>query len=89
VAEKGPRNVFVQVLAPNFQPIFDIAKGSGTFNINGAEMFYTAKQDIIFDNSEQQLTFYYEKGTEYVTGMHEVRIFMDTYQIGSTTFTVK
>jgi hypothetical protein len=89
VAEKGPRNVFVQVLAPNSQPIFDVAKGSGTFIINGAELFYTAKQDIIFDNSEQQLTFYYEKGTDYATGIHEVRIFVDNYQIGSKTFTVK
>lgn len=89
IAEKGPRNVFVQVLAPNSQPIFDVAKGSGTFIINGAELFYTAKQDIIFDNSEQQLTFYYEKGTDYATGVHEVRIFVDNYQIGSKTFTVK
>ena len=89
VAEKGPRNVFVQVLAPNSQPIFDVAKGSGTFIINGAELFYTAKQDNIFDNSEQQLTFYYEKGTDYATGIHEVRIFVDNYQIGSKTFTVK
>jgi len=89
VADKGPRNVYVQVIAPNSQPIFDVAKGSGTFIINGAESFYTAKQDIIFDNSEQILTFYYEKGTDYATGMHEVRIFVDNYQIGSKTFTVK
>lgn len=89
VADKGPRNVYVQVIAPNTQPIFDVAKGSGTFIINGAELFYTVKQDIIFDNSEQLLTFYYEKGTDYATGIHEVRIFVDNYQIGSKTFTVK
>ena len=89
VAQKGPRNVYVQVLGPNSQPIFDVAKGSGTFMINGAEQFYTVKQDIIFDNSEQELVFYYEKGSDYASGKHEVRIFVDNYQVGSKTFTVK
>lgn len=89
VAEKGPRNVYVQVLAPNSQPIFDVAKGSGTFMLNGGEQFYTVKQDMIFDNSGQELIFYYEKGSDYVSGEHVVNIFLDNYQIGSKTFTVK
>ncbi|MFC5625745.1 hypothetical protein [Algoriphagus winogradskyi] len=89
VAEKGPRNIYVQVLAPNEQPIFDVAKGSGTFMMDGAEKFYTVKQDVIFDNTEQELTFFYEKGSDYVSGTHQVIIFVDNYQVGSKTFTVK
>ncbi len=89
VAEKGPRNVYVQILAPNSQPIFDVAKGSGTFMLNGGEQFYTVKQDMIFDNSGQELTFYYEKGSDYVSGEHVVKIYLDNYQIGSKSFTVK
>jgi len=89
VAEKGPRNIYVQVLAPNSQPIFDVAKGSGTFMMNGTEQFYTVKQDVIFDNSGNELVFYYEKGSDYVSGPHEVRIFVDNYQVGSKSFTVK
>ncbi|MEB2786912.1 coiled-coil domain-containing protein [Algoriphagus persicinus] len=89
VAEKGPRNIYVQVLAPNEQPIFDVAKGSGTFMMNGAEKFYTVKQDVIFDNTEQELTFFYEKGSDYASGTHQVKIFVDNYEVGSKTFTVK
>lgn len=89
VAEKGPRNVYVQILAPNSQPIFDVAKGSGTFMLNGKEQFYTVKQDMIFDNSGQELSFFYEKGSDYVSGEHVVKIYMDNYQIGSKSFTVK
>ena len=89
VAEKGPRNVYVQVLGPNSQPIFDVAKGSGTFMLNGGEQFYTVKQNMIFDNSGQELTFYYEKGSDYVSGEHVVKIYLDNYQIGSRNFTVK
>jgi hypothetical protein len=89
IAEKGPRNIFIQVLAPSGQPIFDVSKGSGTFMINGQEQFYTAKQDIIFDNSGQNLVFFYEKGSDYSTGNHLIKIFIDTYQMGSKTFMVK
>lgn len=89
VAQKGPRNVYIQVLDGNAQPIFDVAKGSGTFMIDGAEQFYTVKQDIIFDNTEQVLTFYYEKGSDYASGNHEVQIFVDNYQVGKKTFSVK
>lgn len=89
LAEKGPRNVFVQVLSPSGQPIFDVAKGSGTFLVNGQEQFYTVKQDIIFNNSGQNLVFYYEKGSDYLTGNHTVKLFVDNYQVGTKNFTVK
>ncbi|MDN3205747.1 hypothetical protein [Algoriphagus sediminis] len=89
VALNGPRNIYVQILDPNNQPIFDVAKGSGTFMLEGAEEFYTVKQDIIFDNSGEELSFYYEKGTDYLSGDHQVLIFVDNYQVGSKSFSVK
>lgn len=89
VAEKGPRNIFVQIIAPNNQPIFDIARGSGTFMIDGREEFYTVHQDIMFDNTKQTLTYFYEKGSKYVAGTYQVRIYADSYQIGNGSFEVK
>jgi hypothetical protein len=44
---------------------------------------------MIFDNSGQELTFYYEKGSDYISGEHVVKIYLDNYQIGSKSFTVK
>ncbi|GHB50629.1 hypothetical protein [Mongoliitalea lutea] len=89
IAEAGPRDVYVQVIAPNNQPIFDIAKGSGTFNLNGKEEFFTAHRDINFMNSKQSLSFFYEKGSNYASGIHEVRIYVDNYLVGTKTFEVK
>ncbi|MCH7412346.1 hypothetical protein MM213_02535 [Belliella sp. R4-6] len=89
VAEKGPRDIYVQIIAPNNQPIFDIARGSGTFMIDGREEFYTVQQDILFDNTQQSLTYFYEKGSKYNSGKYEVRIYADNYQIGKGSFEVK
>jgi hypothetical protein len=89
VANFGPRDIYVQIMAPNNQPIFDVARGSGTFTLDGREEFYTVHQDLIFNNTQQELTYFYEKGSKYATGIYEVRIYADGYQIGSKSFEVK
>ncbi len=89
VAEHGPVDIYVQVIAPNNQPIFDVAKGSGTFTLDGREEFYTVHQDILFNNTRQELSYFYEKGSKYTPGVYEVRIYADGYQIGNKTFEVK
>lgn len=89
VAEHGNKDVYVQVIAPNNQPIFDVAKGSGTFTIDGREEFYTVHQDINFNNTKQTLTYFYEKGSRYAPGTYEVRIFAEGHQIGNKSFEVK
>ncbi|WP_114750539.1 hypothetical protein [Pleomorphovibrio marinus] len=89
VAPLGAKDIYVQVLGPNEQVIFDIAKGSGTFNLNGREEFFTSKQDIIFDNTLQKLTYYYEKGSDYAKGSYMVKVFSDGIEIGNGSFEVK
>src|SRR5690606_8617684 len=89
VAQPGTKDIYVQVFTPNNQVIFDVAKGSGTFNIDGREEFFTASQEILFDNSHQQLTYYYEKGSDYDAGMYNVKIYADGQEIGSKTFEVR
>ncbi len=89
VAEPGTKDIYVQVVAPNNQVIFDIAKGSGTFALDGREEFYTAKQDILFNNSEHKLIYLYEKGSDYQEGIYEVRVFADGFNIGSKKFEIR
>ncbi len=89
VAPLGAREIYVQVLDPNDQVIFDIAKGSGTFNLEGREEFFTSRQDIVFDNTQQKLTYYYEKGSDYTKGNYKVRVFADGVEIGNNNFEVK
>lgn len=89
VAPFGTKDIYVQILSPSNQVIFDIAKGSGTFSMDGREEFYTARQDILFNNSLQRLTYFYEKGSDYSKGTHTVRIFADGLEIGDKAFEVK
>jgi hypothetical protein len=79
---------YLQVVGPNKLPIFDLAKGSGTFNWSGKEEFFTAKQEFWFDSKEQTLVFFYEKGSAYSLGIHEVKFFVDQQYLGSSTFVI-
>lgn len=89
VAPIEGKKILIRIIDENGQVIFDVAKGSGTFLLNGKEEFYTAAQEILFDNTKQKLIFFYEKGTEYAEGNYTVEIFTDSYKMGSVAFAVK
>jgi peptidoglycan hydrolase CwlO-like protein len=89
VAPIAGKTILIRVSDENGQPIFDVAKGSGTFQLNGREEFYTSAQEILFDNTKQKLTFVYEKGSEYASGVYNVEIYTDGYLMGHSQFTVR
>ncbi len=89
VAPIEGKKIIVRVVDENGQVIFDVAKGSGTFMLNGKEEFYTAIQEILFDNTHQRLTFFYEKGTDYASGNYTIEVYADGYLMGKTQFVVK
>jgi myosin heavy subunit len=89
VAPIEGKKILIRVIDENGQPIFDTTKGSGTFMLNGKEEFYTAAQEILFDNTGQKLIFTYDKGSEYTAGTYQVEIYTDGYLMGTTQFEVK
>ena len=89
VAPIEGKKILIRVIDENGQPIFDTTKGSGTFMLAGREEFYTAAQEILFDNTQQQLAFIYDKGSEYTAGTYKVEIYTDGYLMGTTQFVVR
>ena len=89
VAPAGAHRILIQVIDPAGNVIFDVARGSGSFTVDGREIYFTAAQEIIFDNSQQALSFVYDKGTDFEKGDHKVVIWADNYEIGRTTFNVR
>ena len=79
----------IRIIDENGQVLFDVTRGSGTFIYNGKEEFYTASQEILFDNTKQRLSYLYEKGSEYASGTYIVEIYCDDYMIGTGKFVVK
>lgn len=89
VAPVAGHQIIIQIVDPLGNVIFDVARGSGSFKIDGREEFYTAMQEIVFDNSKQELSFVYDKGTEFDAGDYKIVILADTYEIGQGSFNVR
>lgn len=89
VAPIEGKKIMVRIIDENGQVLFDVARGSGTFLLNGKEEFYTSSQEILFDNTKQKLSYLYEKGSDYASGTYTLEIYCQDYQIGSGQFVVK
>jgi hypothetical protein len=89
VAPIEGKQVMVRIIDDNNQVLFDVSKGSGTFIYNGKEEFYTASQEILFDNTKQKLTYLYDKGSDYDSGNYTLEIYTDGYLMGTGKFVVK
>ncbi|WPP50256.1 chromosome segregation protein SMC [Catalinimonas niigatensis] len=89
VAPVEGKDIMVRIIEPDGKVIFDVAKGSGTFMKDGKEVFFTQKQEILFDNTQQQLTFLYEKGSDYADGRHTIELYADDYIIGRANFEIR
>lgn len=89
VAPKGTRDIMMRLIEPDGSALFNLALGSGTFMVNGEETYYTAKREIVFDNTQQPVSFVYSKGADYKKGKHTVELYADGFIIGTTNFTLK
>jgi regulator of replication initiation timing len=89
VAPIEGKKIMIRLIDENGQVIFDVARGSGTFIFEGKEEFYTASQEILFDNTKQKLSYLYEKGSDYASGTYTVEVYTDDYKMGSGQFVVK
>ncbi|MCC5931597.1 MAG: chromosome segregation protein SMC [Cyclobacteriaceae bacterium] len=89
VAPIEGKEILLRIIDENDNVLFDVASGGGTFKLQGKETFYTLKQSILFDNSMQQLSFLYDKGSEYNLGRYSVELYTDGYLMGREYFRIK
>lgn len=89
VAPIEGKTIYLRISDANGEVLFDIEKGGGTLMLDGQETFYTLKQEILFDNTEQNISFLYDKDSDYLPGDYTMAIYTDGYQMGTQKFSVK
>ncbi len=83
------KELLVRIIAPDGNVLFDVSRGSGSFFLDGRELFYTTQKEILYDRNRQEVTLLYQKGSEYAIGQHQVEVYTDEYLMGKGFFTVK
>lgn len=88
----GEKTVYCRIARPDNQIL---VKGRGdqyTFVFSGELLQYSMKTTINYRNSEQKVCLYWDKEddkTPAMTGTYNAAIFVDGYEIGQTSFTIK
>lgn len=89
VADIGPKDVYMKLLGPEGTTLYNEASGSGTFSFEGQESLYTTKKTIDFTQAAQQVTLYWDKGSDYAKGIYKLELFSDGMRISKGEFELK
>jgi len=89
VADAGTRAISIRIVEPGGAALYDLATGGGSFSADGKEIFYSAKQDIMFANKNEMVNFMYAKGSLFKAGEHTLEIYEAENLIGKGKFTTK
>ncbi len=89
LAKTEGKEIILRIIEPDGGALFDLATGGGSFLFNGKEIFYTQKQDILYDKKSQQVTFDYKKGNPYKPGSYNIEVYAEGTKIGEHSFNVQ
>ncbi len=83
------KSVFMQLVEPSGNTLYDLNLGSGEFENEGSKSYYTLKQDVIYDRGGVDVQMTYEQPTTYKSGKYVVNVFCEGEMVGSGSFLVK
>lgn len=77
-ATNGMRTIYVRVINPSGEVI----NGGGTCTMEGAQVAYTAKQDVEYTGQEKLMEMFVPK-TSLIEGRYTIQVIADGHEIGS------
>jgi regulator of replication initiation timing len=89
LAKVETKTFYLRVLGPDGAVLYDENSGGGSVEVEGKDVYFTAKQDLLYDGKKQTVTFLYRKNSEWKKGKHTVEVICEGQKIGSGTFTVR
>ncbi|MDZ4668698.1 MAG: hypothetical protein SGJ00_12565 [bacterium] len=89
VTEMGKKDVYLKVTGPDGATVYNQAAGSGTFQFQNEESLYSTKKSIDFNQEGQQVSIYWDKGSEFVKGNYKAELYCEGFKIGNSEFELK
>ncbi len=89
VTDKGPKDIYLKIVGPDGSTVYNQIAGSGTFKFQNEESLYSTKKTIDFNNESQNVSIYWEKGSEFAKGVYKAELFCEGFKIGHTEFELK
>jgi FtsZ-binding cell division protein ZapB len=85
LVEPGKRFFYIRIASPPDDFILTNSENN-LFDYKGKKIVYSAKREINYDGTQQEVCIYFDSKGELKPGEYEVYIFADGHQIGDTSF---
>ena len=92
IVPAGPRTVYMRIARPDGVIILAGEGDDYSFELNGNQLQFTVKQDIVYNNKAQNISMSWTKRdtrAPAMVGMYTVTVFTDNQEIGQTFFELK
>lgn len=90
ITKLDSKTIYLRVLDGEGAVISDDAVGSGKFTQDGKELVYTAKQNVTYENNNQEVNMLYNRGgIVYRPGKYTVELYSEGFKVGTGSFEVK
>lgn len=89
VAKIESKKVYMRLIEPDGAALYDLAMGGGSIKIDGADTYYTAMQEVLYEQSTKNVSFIYTKGSPYKVGRHTIELYCEDKMIGKGSFNLK
>lgn len=89
VTDKGPKEIYLKIISPDGSTVYNQVAGSGTFKFQEDESLYSTKKVIDYTNEAQNVSIYWEKGSEFSKGLYKAELYCEGFKIGNTEFELK
>lgn len=86
VAKIETKTFYFRVIEPDGAALYNTSNGGGSFQLDGKEVFFTQKQDVLYDQTQKTVTIIYNKGAAYKPGKHLIEIYCEGGIIGRGSF---
>ncbi|TAF74408.1 MAG: hypothetical protein EAZ53_09195 [Bacteroidetes bacterium] len=88
VAKIETKTFYIRVIEPDGAALYNTSNGGGSFQLEGKEVFFSQKQEILYDQTQKTVTCIYNKGAAYKPGKHQLEVYCEGGIIGRGTFTL-
>jgi len=87
IATKGYKVIYIRIAEPD-GTILCLSEND-TFTFKGKTIVYSARKEIYYDNSNQDICVYWDKTKEFKKGIYYIDIFADDNLLGTSTISLE
>ncbi|MBN2523650.1 MAG: hypothetical protein JXB24_10270 [Bacteroidales bacterium] len=87
IAEAGPKDIYLRIIRPD-EVVLPNDEGS-TFEFNGEQVVYSAQRELEYENNDIDMCIFWTKNTDLIAGNYTVILYAESFEIGSSSFSLK